>query len=592
MEAKLNLKLISHTPDPEILVATAASLCYSDKSIDEIIKSITLSEAKKLITMLDEMGHDSVFEHVSFTFGIEGVSRILLAQLTRHRVASYCLSGDTVLLSDRSNGGVRKKTIKQIYEMKPQYRKMLKIRCVDESNSLLTTNSIKSVIRSGIKKVYKVTTKNGYTIKSTHQHRFYTEDGWKQLSEIKPGDFVYTNGIPLYKNKEWLNQKYNIDNLDQESIGILCNVSKHTIRSWVKKHKLQKEMGSWSIGVSPQNKGKNKYNYEPMRINSEKRIGKKGVSKPGTLSPSYKHNIDDLTVSGGYFRTHENYKKNNICCLCSKEDNKTEIHHKDKNTKNYKDENLIELCITCHKIIHRGHVIRCVQLSKIISIEYCGEEDTYDIEMEAPHHNFAANGFIVHNSVRSQRYVSEIYFSYVIPEDIKKFGLEQSYIESMERNQEEYNCMVDALMFEYFIDYIKYRDHNKYNEYLLDKKSLSFDCDNYLTKNIPYLKGNKLYNKFLKRAIENSRYLLPGACETKIIMTINARSLFNLISLRSCFRAQNEIWKLIIGMIREVKKIAPNIFANSGPECLSDKCKQKAMSCGRQEEIKKIIKGE
>ena len=284
MEAKLNLKLISNTPDPERLVATAASLCYSDKSIDEIIKSMTLSEAKKLITMLDEMGHDSVFEHVSFTFGIEGVSRILLAQLTRHRISSY--------------------------------------------------------------------------------------------------------------------------------------------------------------------------------------------------------------------------------------------------------------------------------------------------------------------SVRSQRYVPEIYFKYIIPEDIKKFELEQSYIESIERNQQEYNCMVDALMYEYLVNHIRYHDHNKYNEYLLDKKSLSFDSNNYLVDNIPYLKGNKLYNKFLKRAIENSRYLLPGACETKIIMTINARSLFNLFGLRSCFRAQDEIWRLIITMIKEVKKVAPNIFANSGPECLSDKCKQKAMSCGRQEEIKKIIKGE
>ena len=39
--------------------------------------------------MLASMGHESPLEHINFTFGIEGVSHSLLAQLTRHRIASY-----------------------------------------------------------------------------------------------------------------------------------------------------------------------------------------------------------------------------------------------------------------------------------------------------------------------------------------------------------------------------------------------------------------------------------------------------------------------------------------------------------------------
>lgn len=81
--------LISHTPIPEKLVASAAKLCYSSAGIDEIAEGLTEEKTASFVHRLAEMGHDSVIEHVSFTFGIEGVSRSFLAQITRHRIASY-----------------------------------------------------------------------------------------------------------------------------------------------------------------------------------------------------------------------------------------------------------------------------------------------------------------------------------------------------------------------------------------------------------------------------------------------------------------------------------------------------------------------
>ncbi|MDQ5983579.1 MAG: Flavin-dependent thymidylate synthase [Eubacteriales bacterium SKADARSKE-1] len=81
--------LISYTKEPEFLVAAAAKLCYSDVSIEQIQDNLTKENTKKFIDMLMDLGHESPIEHISFTFGIEGVSRSLLAQLTRHRIASY-----------------------------------------------------------------------------------------------------------------------------------------------------------------------------------------------------------------------------------------------------------------------------------------------------------------------------------------------------------------------------------------------------------------------------------------------------------------------------------------------------------------------
>ena len=77
------------------------------------------------------------------------------------------------------------------------------------------------------------------------------------------------------------------------------------------------------------------------------------------------------------------------------------------------------------------------------------------------------------------------------------------------------------------------------------------------------------YNKLLEMGIpaEDSRYVLPNAACTNIIVTMNARSLLNFFDLRCCLHAQWEIRQLANKMLKEVKKIAPTIFKNAGPSC-------------------------
>ena len=81
--------LLAHTPQPELHVAAAAKLCYSPSSIDKIKEGLTEEKVASFVDMLSEIGHESPIEHATFTFGIEGVSRALLAQITRHRIASF-----------------------------------------------------------------------------------------------------------------------------------------------------------------------------------------------------------------------------------------------------------------------------------------------------------------------------------------------------------------------------------------------------------------------------------------------------------------------------------------------------------------------
>ncbi len=85
----IKVQLLAHTPDPEQVVAMAAKLCYSPSDITDIREGLTEEKTAAFIDMLAGLGHASPIEHVSFTFGIEGISRACSHQLVRHRIASY-----------------------------------------------------------------------------------------------------------------------------------------------------------------------------------------------------------------------------------------------------------------------------------------------------------------------------------------------------------------------------------------------------------------------------------------------------------------------------------------------------------------------
>ncbi len=88
MGAKLKVNLLRYTPDSEKLIASAAKLCYSAVGVDKIEDKLTEESTEKFLNMLMGIGHESPIEHVSFTFAVEGISRVLTHQLVRHRIGS------------------------------------------------------------------------------------------------------------------------------------------------------------------------------------------------------------------------------------------------------------------------------------------------------------------------------------------------------------------------------------------------------------------------------------------------------------------------------------------------------------------------
>jgi thymidylate synthase (FAD) len=90
---------------------------------------------------------------------------------------------------------------------------------------------------------------------------------------------------------------------------------------------------------------------------------------------------------------------------------------------------------------------------------------------------------------------------------------------------------------------------------------------------------------------EDARYILPNATETKIMVTMNARQLLHFFELRCCERAQWEIRAMAMEMLKLAKEVAPTIFRDAGPGCLTSPCPEGTLSCGRTKEVREFFRG-
>ena len=113
-QKKLKVVLIRHTSSPEETVSLAAKLCYSKSTIEDLREKISRKDQSDFIEKLMKMGHESVLEHASFTFGIEGVSRVLLAQLTRHRIASFSVQSQRYVSYENGFGYIIPESIEAL----------------------------------------------------------------------------------------------------------------------------------------------------------------------------------------------------------------------------------------------------------------------------------------------------------------------------------------------------------------------------------------------------------------------------------------------------------------------------------------------
>jgi len=164
-------------------------------------------------------------------------------------------------------------------------------------------------------------------------------------------------------------------------------------------------------------------------------------------------------------------------------------------------------------------------------------------------------------SQKSQRYVNENGFEYITPPEVAAVPEANAEFEKqMNAVAESYEKIADILTKKHYEDFM--------DQGFSEKESLS---------------------KARKKANEDARFILPNACETKIIVTMNIRSLLNFFKHRCCNRAQWEIREMAIKMYKICYDIAPSIFKNAGPSCCSGQCTEGKMSCLNSKEVRSFF---
>jgi hypothetical protein len=266
-----------------------------------------------------------------------------------------CLAADTIINTNRNELG-RPYRIDYLYHAmngkrlrngmvwdltKPTYVRSF-------NGEMIKLHKINAVTYSGKKKVYKLCLENGLNIKATSEHRFMTRDnGWIELINLKDN----------YVMCDTLNSK----ETNRKRIKLVDNCL--------------------TIGVN-----------HPYNINGRIEVHR-------LIYESRMNNLEFLEYLDILLNEPERCKLlrfiNPVTHL---------IHHRDGCHYNNSIENLELLIKGTHHFKHDNYTNfsqGIPKFSKVISIEECGEEDTYDIECEEPHHNFIANGMVVHNSGKS-----------------------------------------------------------------------------------------------------------------------------------------------------------------------------------------------
>jgi thymidylate synthase ThyX len=446
-----------------------------------------------------EVGHLSVLEHGTVSFYLTGVSRSLTHELIRHRHFSYCLSGDTEVYLDRPNrgdGGERQpsqtRTLAELWEMWQDGRRThvetMTIRTVSDTGHVVH-GRVRSVAQSGVKPVHRVTTANGYSIKSSADHLFWRPDGsWDRLGDLAVGDEIVSNGQSVLRDREWVRAKVT-EGLSTADIAQLAGAAEVTVREWRRVHGCPGAV--WNVGKA----------YELGPWSDEQRA----------------HLAERIRE----------------CRMCGALDLPTELDHIDGNAQNNDSANIQPLCRPCRQAKTHGTPPMKTYPTRIVSIEYVGEEMTYDIEMDGPYKRFVANGFVVHNSQLSQRYVPERNAAMVEPEVIAE-------------DPELHAMFTEAAA----------ASVTAYEELLAGLERRFADIPNATLRR--------------KQARQAARSVLPNATETRIVVTGNYRAWRHFIAMRATEHADVEIRALAIECLRRLQAAVPNVFRDFEIATLDD----------------------
>lgn len=375
-----SVKLIWVTPAAESVIRYCARVSNPENQDNE-------ETAPKLLRYCIKNRHWSVFEMANMCVEIN-TTRAISAQILRHRSFSYqefCLAGDTKITVRVPSGSIQRLKIKDLHRMweNPSFKARL-AKAYDPSLDRFIDAPILSVYSSGEKPVYRFTVKTQYSqkeIECTREHKVMTkEKGFVEFgTAYDEGLTIALNGEPAeplaYTEKEVLEEYAWMGSTKfAEEFGI----ADVTARKWFRFHGVKPE--------KPNNAGRSSIDCTfKAKLGSFMKWARNNVRKEKCEECGHDGSNSRLELS--HIIAHDGnpvyaFDPNNLKTLCAKCHRKHDIKEQGK---------------------FYGWTHACkAKWGKLVNQEYLGIQETYDIEMDHPTHNFVANGVVVHNSSRYQ----------------------------------------------------------------------------------------------------------------------------------------------------------------------------------------------
>lgn len=497
-------KILDDLDGPEILrtIERAGRVCY--KSEDKI----TDGSAERFVRSIIERGHESVMEHVSLSVRFI-VDRGVSHELVRHRLASYCVTGDTVL----RGMGQKSWTVEQLYQWQNDSQRksrleLMNIRSVDEESRIVVSNKIDRIYDMGERAVYELRTESGRHIRCTEDHKLLTPSGYKELQDFKVGDEILCNGLELLNNEDWLRWFYLEENHTRKEVSEAVGCCESYVYKALKKFDIVKPLSD-RPNRKPGHGNKGMFSDEALRKIRESKKGRKNVS--------YVEDRNLLTLHGGYMESQRKAKK--VACENCGATESLEIHHINKNPRDNRRGNLKVLCTKCHNLWHKPGTIGLFS-DRVVSVSYVGVERVYDVSMKGPYHNFVANGIVAHNCQESTRYCNY---------SKDRIGGEITVIAPCFANEDRdgyghWVCACEDAEYRYFV--------------LLNSGWTP----------------------------QEARSVLPNSLKTEVVMTANLREWRHILRLRTDKAAHPSMREVMVPLLAELKERVPVIFDDIGGE--------------------------
>lgn len=466
---------------------------------------LNFDTAAGLLRYCIKQKHWSIFEQADFSVEVN-TTRGIAAQILRHssfKFQEFCLAGSSKITVSTSGGSVQRIPIGDLYNkwQNPNFKSRF-ARSYDSNLNRFIEAPILSVYKSGEKPVYEYTIKGKSTqrtIKCTREHRVFTkEQGFVPFGEAYDNNLtVALNGLtvePLpYQKREVLEEESWMGSTKlAEKYGIAPIIA----RKWFKKFNIKSE--------NPNNWPKSNIDASfEAKLTSFMKWARNNVREEYCEHCNHDGSISRLEIS------HK-------------------ISHDGCDDLAFDVENLQTLCSTCHRKYdiehqhkHYGWTLgMAAKWGKIETEHYLGVQETFDIEMDHPTHNFVADGIVVHNS---QRYADTNLLEIAVAPDLRRQDV---------KNRQ--NSIDD------FGDYRKLEMQMKIQQH--------FDA------------SQKLYDYLVEQGVakECSRFVLPLATPTRLYMKGSVRSWIHYLQLRTDEATQKEH--------RDVANEIKHIFCQEFPD--------------------------